>query len=398
MVMNQSEKLTAAVIGVRGMGLRQAQILHQHEHFELVAVCDLNAEVAHEAAAQSGHPQVFTDFAELLHQVRPDIVAICTNNATHARLTIQAAEAGVRGIYCEKPMAINMSEAREMVEACRSRDTPLIINHQRRLGADLVAARNLIESGAIGDLVELRGANAGDMLSDGTHAIDSLMWLAGDPKPLWVLGQLHRDTEDRHWEKRTKINGEPGFRYGHAVENGTIAQVGLEKKLRLHLRTGEFAAGTVYQEYEIVGTGGRLWRTGDRRGSELNLFIQDGKPGTHHVYFHPDLGKHEIIPAAHDEPALWRPVDLPEGPGVVNLIGHGFTLFYETVLHGTPHPMHADIALRGFEINMAIYESARLGRRIDLPLHQDRFPLELKLEQDLEEQEQRRRESEPAFS
>jgi hypothetical protein len=54
-----------------------------------------------------------------------------------------------------------------------------------------------------------------------------------------------------------------------------------------------------------------------------------------------------------------------------------YCLFAQMVRIGAPHPMAGTIALRGFEVVMAIYESARLRRKITLPLQQERFPLEL---------------------
>jgi hypothetical protein len=50
------------------------------------------------------------------------------------------------------------------------------------------------------------------------------------------------------------------------------------------------------------------------------------------------------------------------------------------IRHGEPHPMNGDIALRHFEVLMAVYESARIAKKIIPPLGQDRFPLEVMIE------------------
>ena len=57
-----------------------------------------------------------------------------------------------------------------------------------------------------------------------------------------------------------------------------------------------------------------------------------------------------------------------------------YTLFAATLAEGAPHPMGGEYALRDLEVLMAVYESARLHRRLSLPLAQERHPLELMIE------------------
>lgn len=232
--------LRAVLVGCGGMGGNQARILNRLKEFELVAVCDLDAEAAGRVAGEND-VKPYADFGEMLEAERPDTVSVTTSNTSHAALTIQAAEFGVLGVYCEKPMATNLKDARAMVAACRDRGIPLVINHQRRLGADLVEARRLIEAGAIGEIERARGNCGGDLLSDGTHLIDSLMWMLGDPQPKWAFGQIHREIND-FMRQRAEQQGrrwEPGFRYGHHVENGVAGMFETETGVRVELLTGD---------------------------------------------------------------------------------------------------------------------------------------------------------------
>jgi predicted dehydrogenase len=138
--------LRAVVVGCR-MGAIHARILAQLDEFDLVAVCDLDELTAQKVAAETGAPRIYTDYATMLKRERPEVVAIATPTALHAAMTFQAIEAGVRGICCEKPMATNLADGREMVERCRKKGIALVVNHQRRMGADLVAMREAVGAG-----------------------------------------------------------------------------------------------------------------------------------------------------------------------------------------------------------------------------------------------------------
>lgn len=368
--------LRAVLVGCGSMGSGQARILSRMEEFDLVGVCDAVEENAAKAADQTG-AKAYAGFAEMLAAEKPDTVSICTANDSHAPLTTAAAEAGVRGVYCEKPMATNMADARAMVRACEVAGAVLVINHQRRIGPDLLAMRRLMDEGAVGDVRLVRAQCAGDLLSDGTHMIDSTMWLLGDPDVSWVFGQIYREIDEKAIERAASYHGDPdpGFRYGHAIENGGLAVFETAGGVRVELLSGEMREeGRVYQDYEVFGSSGRLWRTDD--GSDPNLFIQDAAGGSWAAGM--DGWRYKPMPADGGMPGIWRPVEL-EG-GRKGAIEKGYRLFAEAIRTGADHPMAGAVALKGFEVLMAIYESARVSKRIRLPLEQDRFPLDLMIE------------------
>jgi predicted dehydrogenase len=346
------------------------------EEFDLVGVCDAVEENAAKAAEATG-AKAYADLAEMLDAEKPDTVSVCTANDSHAALTIAAAEAGVSGVYCEKPMATNMADARAMVDACEKSGAVLVINHQRRIGADLLAMRRLLDEGAVGEVRLIRAQCAGDLLSDGTHMIDSAMWLLGDPDVRWVFGQVYREIDDKAIERAASYHGDPdpGFRYGHAIENGAMAVFEADSGVRVELLSGEMREeGRVYQDYEVFGDTGRLWRTDD--SSDPNLFVQDAAGGDWAAGM--DGWRYKPVQAPEGEAGMWRPVPV-EGERR-HAIAKGYRLFAEAIRTGADHPMSGRTALKGFEVLMAIYESARLSKRIRLPLRQDRFPLDLMIE------------------
>jgi predicted dehydrogenase len=329
------------------MGAHHARTAAALPHFEVVAGCDLDSALAEQFAAQHDGARAYTDYSHMLRESEPDVVIIATTTAAHAPLTIQAAEAGARGVFCEKPMATSMAEGRAMIETCRRHNTALVVNHQRRTSAVFQEMRRLMESGAIGHVQLIRGGCHGDILSDGTHLIDSIRYLLGDVDARWVFGQAYRRPDD------SDESGQSGFRYGHAVESGAYGLVEFANGVRAEIHTGKMLAkGRNYQDYEIFGSEGRLWRAGDR--SDPPLQIQDAQAG----------GWRAV--AIEDTRAEWR---------------NNYEQFARMIFEGTDHPLSGESALKDLELVMAIYEAARLRDKIELPLQQEQFPLQIMIDE-----------------
>lgn len=368
--------LSAVLVGCGGMGRRHAHVLKSLEEFRLLAVCDAEGEFARSMAADLG-VRAFTSFGAALRMGRPDVAAVCTPTDSHADLTVQAAQAGVRAVYCESPMTTNLSDARAMASACEERKAVLVVGNQRRLGADLVKARRIIEGGKLGQVTLVRGNGAGDLLTDGSHMVDSILSLLGDPEPTWAYGQVHRQIDDyaREQAARQRMPTAPGFRNGHPVENGGMGVFEVEGGVRVELFWGDVhEPGRHYQDYEVFGTAGRLWRT-DVRFSR-NLFVQDAAggpyaPGWEDEWFKP-------VPAERGAPGGWRPIEV-EWDAELTDLEQAYRLLALSVREGEPHPMSGQVALRGMQVLIGLYESARRRRPVRLPVRQNVFPLELML-------------------
>ncbi|MBZ0296235.1 MAG: Gfo/Idh/MocA family oxidoreductase [Anaerolineae bacterium] len=350
-----SDKLSIAIVGYRGMGRGLAKTAAALDEYEMIAGCDLVEERLRDFEAAHPGAKGYTDFAQMLAEAKPDVVIVATNNVTHARLTIQAAEAGVRGIYCEKPMAANYADAQRMVEVCHQNGVALAVNHQRRLLPVFQKMRQLIDSGVLGDITLIRASCAGDVLSDGTHLIDTVRHLSGDDEVKTVFGQVYRLPPDPNEPKASGYDVSGGYRYGHPIENGAMAVLDFAGGLRAEIFTGGIQPkGGKYQMYEVFGTQGRLYRNGDAADPPVVMQDQSG--------------------------AGWQAVDVSGTADSQDAIGTSLKYLARTIQHGDPHPLSGDSALKVQEVVMAIYESARLRQRIELPLQQPRFPLEIMVE------------------
>jgi len=155
-----------------------------------------NLNRAKELAEKSGALGYFNDYDEFLKS-DIDCVFVASVNAHHYKQVIKAAEAG-KHILCEKPLAINSSQAEEMVEACKRNNVLLTVNYLHRLHPHVIKAKELIKNQTIGKLVSVnvsfnldfppgddfrfnKELSGGGALRDlGTHMIDLLRFIGGE--------------------------------------------------------------------------------------------------------------------------------------------------------------------------------------------------------------------------
>jgi len=177
--------------GASGFGMA-----HFHAHgytasadATIVALADINLENARAFQAMHGGERIYTDYQEMLAREQLDIVSICTWPHHHAPMVIAAAEAGVKAIHCEKPMAPSYAEALRMVDICQAQGTQLTFNHQRRFGAHFRTARDILRSGSIGQLQRLEGMCI-NLFDWGTHWFDIFGFYNDEAAVRWVIGQV----------------------------------------------------------------------------------------------------------------------------------------------------------------------------------------------------------------
>ncbi len=121
---------------------------------ELVAVCDRDQQRATQIAALAPGARPYRDFDALLAEMRPDVVHVLTSPTSHAPLAIKAAEAGAH-VLVEKPVALSVEEADAMIEAARANGVRVMANHNWLFKPSVQRARELVESGEIGEVVHV---------------------------------------------------------------------------------------------------------------------------------------------------------------------------------------------------------------------------------------------------
>ncbi|MGQ9733217.1 MAG: Gfo/Idh/MocA family protein, partial [Candidatus Zipacnadales bacterium] len=183
-----------AIVGTGGIAQHHAAYYQAHPQTRIIAGVDINVERLKEFCAKYEVPAAYADYQEMLAREQPDIVSICTWQDTHPAITIAAAEAGVKGILCEKPMGVDLAGPEAAVRICQERGVTLVVHHQTRFAPPFVAARKAIAEGVIGQPQLFIGHCQAGLLNIGSHVVDIARYVFGDPRCLWVIGQAQRLT------------------------------------------------------------------------------------------------------------------------------------------------------------------------------------------------------------
>jgi len=269
---------------------------------------------------------LFRSTAELYAKVTPDLVSVCTWPELHCPQVLEAAAKGVRGIYCEKPMALNPGEIARMRNACAQNGVRLAVAHQRRMEPLYRRFKEIIDSGELGPLVVLEGrvGDGWDILSWTTHLFDLANFVFGAQPESVLAGIDHTGTR----------------RYRQAVEDQSVILLQYPGNRQALFITGPHDAGCGL--FQAVGSGGVLRVD----GSHLRVVGRNGERVE-------ELVQHEPFMA----------------PPIRDLIA--------AVETGAPQACDAEDCAAATAIAYAAHESARTLRAVPLPPSFDFAPLEL---------------------
>ncbi len=141
------------IIGCGMMGKIHSRAYSEIDGINVKAVSSLSEEQSKECAEIASSEIASVD--EILHDKEIDIVSICTPTNTHRKLVVEAAK-NKKNIFCEKPIALSLKDAREMVEICEENNVLLGVNHVVRFFQAYSKAASLLKDGAIGKVVMAR--------------------------------------------------------------------------------------------------------------------------------------------------------------------------------------------------------------------------------------------------
>jgi predicted dehydrogenase len=202
-------------VGLGWIGAMRLQALARVGAAEVAALC----ESVPDRLAEAGkvHPQAvrFTEYEGLLERAEEmelDGVVIATPNALHSPQTLAALERGL-AVFCQKPLALDAREARQMVDAARDADRLLGVDYSYRFTDGARELRRRIQAGELGRVFSLelvfhnaygpdkpwcydpRLSGGGALMDLGVHLIDLAFWLLNDPPVRRVRGGVFRKGE-----------------------------------------------------------------------------------------------------------------------------------------------------------------------------------------------------------
>ena len=186
---------------------------------ELVAVANHREESARAFAEMYGIERVTTDWEALADDPSIDAAVVATPNALHAPQAVALLRSGTH-VLVEKPMAVSVAECDAMIEAAAETGAGLMVAHCWRFHPDVIALRDRIARGELGEVVKTHGysthvgwgpsgwftdpalAGGGALMDMGVHAIDTARFLLGDPEP----GSVRASIGTRYAEGRYTVD------------------------------------------------------------------------------------------------------------------------------------------------------------------------------------------------
>jgi len=340
-------KIRLAVVGCGRISSNHFDAIRKHsERVELVDVCDTNAVALEKAVARTG-AQGHRSLSSLLEKTTADLVVLATPSGLHPEQTVQVARTG-RHVMTEKPMATRWHDGQRMVKACDVANVRLFVVKQNRLNATLQLLKSAVNKGRFGRIYMVnvnvfwtrpqayydsgtwRGTwefDGGAFMNQASHYIDLLDWMVGPVESVMAYtGTLARDIE-------VEDTGVAALRW----RSGAMGSVNVT--MLTHPKNLE---GSI----TILGENGSV-RVG---GVAVNKI-------EHWAFAQP----HEMDAGLDD--ASYQ---------TTSVYGFGHPLYYDNVirtLRGECEPeTDGREGLKTLELLIAMYLSARDGKRVNLPL------------------------------
>ena len=344
--MSGERSFQLALVGCGRISRNHFEALARIEGLTLSAVCDVVPERARAAGEQWGVPW-FASYDEMLEKAESDAVAICTPSGLHPQHGIAAARAG-KHVISEKPMAITLSAADDLVQACDAAGVHLFVVKQNRLNPPVQLVKRAIDRGRFGriymanctvrwtrpqeyyDQAPWRGTwefDGGAFMNQASHYVDLVQWLVGPVDAVMArTATLARRIE-------AEDSGVALFRF----RNGALGA--MEVTMLTYPRNLEGSI-TILGEKGSVKIGG----TAVNRVEQWLFSDYDDDD--------------KLVEGASTNPP--------------NVYGFGHEAYYRNVLAVLRGEARADTdgraGRKSLELILGIYESARTGREVPLPL------------------------------
>ena len=353
------------VVGVTGLaaglGLQCFSLKRMPELYRMKWLCDLD-EKRVKSGVQDYGGQGTQNFADLLNDPEVDLVTIATPVAAHVPLAKQALAAG-KHVLLEKPVAVSVAEADELIAASKQAKGILCIDHQRRFMANQKVAQDAVKSGELGRLLSVRL----DLPITGVRGSDQ----PADPAT---------------WARRFMLCHGYDYIVHHADQVCLLLQ---EKPIRIYGRFNTLQGNDLPAEMEILMTmpSGVLASINARYSHAPDPKWQiDGEKGTLRMQFANDMGSCFLYQRQPDgstkmrelqRPYLkntidtttgaWRPKQGWEIEGYCDLDPHCefYQHLYSAIVNKTPVPATVEDARDAIKVLWLAIESARTGQAVN---------------------------------
>ncbi|WP_433940491.1 Gfo/Idh/MocA family protein [Paenibacillus lautus] len=297
------KQLRVGMIGYKFMGKAHSNAYRSLPMFfpkalkpEMMAICGRNASAVQEAADQLGWRESVTDWKQLVNREDIDLIDINAPSDAHKEIAMAAAKAG-KHIFCEKPLALTLADAREMLQAAEDAGVTHMVGFNYRFSPAVRLAKKLIDSGRLGQIYHFRAWFLQDWIMDpkfplvwrlqkevagsgshgdlGAHLIDLAHYLVGDMQE--VIGMSETFIKERPIASEMtglSAKGSEGGPMGQVtVDDATLFMTRFENGALGSFEATRFAAGhRSTNSFEINGSLGSV-KFDFERMNELEVYF-----------------------------------------------------------------------------------------------------------------------------
>ncbi len=329
------ETVGVALVGAGRMGAFHAETLARRlPGARLAAVADAAPGAAERLAGALGADRAYTDAAQLWDDPAVDAVVIAAPARSHADLVVAAAAAG-RHVFCEKPMAVTLSDADRAIDAARSAGVVLQVGFNRRFAADWRAARALLDAGTLGTPRLLRSLTRDPGGFDPARVLPDTIFLETLIHDFDTLRYLNPGAEAVEVHAVADALVEPAWRDRGLLDTAVVTVRFDNGAMAVAEACFEAAYGYDVRG-EVLGSGGMV-TLGDGRRSGLAFSGPAGR------LVETVRGDQELFPGAYTAE---------------------LAAFVEAVRTGSPAPVTGEDARAALAIALAAAESVRTGRPV----------------------------------
>ena len=241
-------RYTASVVGGGAGGTLSLEALHNSDHFELVAMADLDPAVCQQAQHRFSNLQTYTSHQELFASAPTDVVCVSTYPPSHEEVTMAALELPLKGILVEKPLGHTAASGHRILEAIQARNLPMAVPHGLLMNDTPLEVIARVQQGEIGELklVEIQNTRW-DIINAGIHWLNFFVRLTNNEPMDHVMAICEAST-------RT-------YRDGMQVETTAVTYGQTQSGIRVVMNIGDdvlinqAGKNTLFR---IVGTSGLI--------------------------------------------------------------------------------------------------------------------------------------------
>ncbi|GAA0318656.1 Gfo/Idh/MocA family oxidoreductase [Oceanobacillus sp. FSL W7-1281] len=279
--------LKIGVAGLGRLGLIHAENIYNLKGVELTAVSNLDEEVNKQVKEKYKVPNVYTNYEEMLEQTELDAVCIVTPSGFHTEHIRLALKKNLH-IFCEKPIGLEVEDIKQTIDEIEKSDRIFHLGFMRRFDEDYLYAKEMIDSGQIGDISLIRSYSI-----DPIQGLDSFVNFAKkSPSGGLFLDMSVHDIDVIRWLTKSEIStvwatgtnkAAPELNELNELELGTVTMK-LDNDVTALLVAGRTASHGYHVETEIIGTKGMLRIAASPEKNKVAVFNEHGavRPSSQH--------------------------------------------------------------------------------------------------------------------